>query len=145
MNYSDFDIDNLFVNKPFEVDKHLLIRLQMLKDALIDRYREEPKLIIIQGARTEESNIEYYQIKYGDSWKKHYCKNSLHVIKEETGNILRAVDIAFELANGSRISGIILSRIVQERYLFSNVGISKNYIHVDVLVRTWFYHDSDDN
>ncbi len=139
MNCERFDIDNLF-DQPFQVDKHLLGRLTTLKGILEKKYRSILKTIIVQGARTEQSNIEYYQKKYGEAWEKFYNKNSLHVVRKETGNILRALDIGFEKESGERISGVEIYRTIQENALFNQVGIADNYVHVDLLTRSWTYN-----
>jgi hypothetical protein len=138
IDYRAFDVDCLF-DEPFIVDKNLISRIETLREVLEKKYRSTVSLIIIQGARTDTSNLEYYQKKYGDDWKKFYNARSLHVVKEDTGNILRAADIGFVLPNGERISGQIIYRAIQEIALFSNVGIADTYVHVDCLLRSWKY------
>ena len=108
-----FDIDNLF-KEEFIVDPYLIKSLGTLKHVLELKYRCDLKEIIVQGARTDDSNIEYYQNKYGGDWKKFYNKNSLHIVKEETGSMLRATDVGYERENGKRLSGDEIYRAIQE-------------------------------
>ena len=138
MNCEKFDIDNLF-DYPFQVDKHLLGRMTQLKILLEAKYRASLTTIIVQGARTDESNKEYYQKKYGESWEKFYNARSLHIVRKDTGNMLRAVDIAFETEKGERITGQEIYRTIKDNFLFSTVGIADNYVHVDVLIRAFHY------
>lgn len=138
MYYKDFDTENVF-EESFDVDPNLERRITMLQDLLEERYRCKFNLVIVQGARTDKSNEEYYQKKYGEEWKRYYRQSSLHVVKPETGMMLRAVDIGFETEDRRRITGQEIYRVIQENYLFGNVGIADYYVHVDVLIRTWKY------
>lgn len=139
MNWKDCDKDNLF-RKVFTLDYNLERRIKMLKEILEEKYRTKLLLVVVQGARTDESNEEYYQKKYGETWRKYYNKNSLHVVRADTGNTLRAADIGFiREDNGQRLTGQEIYRIIQEHYLFGNVGVDELFVHVDTLIRTWVY------
>lgn len=139
MNFRQFDPNNLFDSNLFVVDRHLIRSLRLLHSELEKRYRCKLIQVIVDGARTVEFNKELYQNKYGKEWKNYYSANNLHVIQENTGAILRAVDVAYEKENKERIKGQELYRVIQDLYLFSNIGIADTYVHVDTFVRVWRY------
>jgi hypothetical protein len=122
-----------------KIDAHLQRNIHILQNLLELELKERLIFILIEGARTEDENIEYYQNKYGENWKKYYNSNSLHIVKESTGNILKAMDIAFKKEDGSYLPGRDILKVIQDNFLFSNVGVAENYVHVDVMIRTWYY------